>query len=154
MSDTDDEHWKSLTEELRETRKDIERLRTTAPSWAFPYQGRKILLRSEVVAPIMQELTEINQALSSISGRLTSKEERRWEWLDFILDASPPPSRSDKKCEASDAAGGSRKGPVEHDRSGGMEMVAGCLLANCASFFGVIIALAYLQFMIATRKCV
>lgn len=56
-----------ILEALEIIRKEENERWSTAPVWAFPYQGRKILLRHEVLQPIAREITEIKDLINKKS---------------------------------------------------------------------------------------
>jgi hypothetical protein len=152
-SDVQDDSWKEIMDELRGTRKNLEELRNVAPTWAFPYQGRKILLRTEVARPIMQELMEIKQAVSKISDQFVAREDRGWQWLDFIIKAAEPPPRRGKNRQRTDVRNTQNETEPAKSDSDIMTVVGACLITNCASFVCVLLGFVYLHFQF-TRKCV
>jgi hypothetical protein len=151
-SDVHDNPWEKVMDELRGTRKDLQELRHVAPTWAFPYQGRKILLRTEVARPIMQELMEIKQALSKISDQFVAREDRGWQWLDFIIEAAEPPPRRGKNRQRTDIRNTQKETETAKSDSDIMTVVGGCLITNCALFACVFLGLVYLHFQ-SMRKC-
>lgn len=64
----------TLIKEMDAARKEQNERWDKAPVWAFPYQGRKILLRNEVLKPVATELSRIEELLTDIHDKMALHE--------------------------------------------------------------------------------